>query len=499
MTLYSHTFHQIIWKIPMDLGTLTGSAAKLSDDQKSISIKGITSDSRVVEQGYLFAAIPGTQVDGARFIPSALEKGAVAILMTDECQVEVPDNIAVIHSSNPRHELAKFAAEFYSAQPETCIAVTGTNGKTSVASFVRQIWRGMGYHAASLGTIGLVTDDENVSSTHTTPEPVALHKMLAELKQQGVEHLALEASSHGLQQNRLDGVRIKAGAFTNISRDHLDYHDSFEDYFAQKMRLFSELLPDDAAAVIDVDSDGGKKALEICQKRGLNIIDVGEGADILKLKNITRDGHSQKLTVGYDDHEYSIQLPLVGYFQASNALVSAGLCLSQGAEPEAVFKQLEQIKGAKGRLEYVGKAKSGAAIFIDYAHTPDALETALLALKPYVENELICLFGCGGDRDKGKRPQMGKAAADYSDVVYVTDDNPRSESADQIRSEIMVAVPGASEIGDRAKAIRTAISNSKSGDVLLVAGKGHETGQIIGDQVIPFSDHDAVQDALKEE
>ncbi len=481
----------------MELGNLTQQDYELGEIDQAIQITGLTADSREVKPGFLFAAMPGVQFDGAKFIPSAVEKGAVAVLMSSGSDVQVPENVVILRSDNPRQALAKFASRFYQKQPEHCVAVTGTNGKTSVASFLRQIWRYMGYDAASLGTIGLVTKDENVVSSHTTPEPVALHRMLAGLVDDGITHLALEASSHGLQQCRLDGVRLKAGAFTNISRDHLDYHKTFEDYFAQKMRLFSELLPQEATAVIDMDSEGSDQVIKVCEERGLTLLGIGQQGNAIKLVETNRDGYAQVLKIIYQDQNYEVRLPLVGDFQASNALVAAGLCLSLGAEPTQVFTTLERLEGAKGRLEYIAQSPSGAAIFIDYAHTPDALENALKALRPYVDHKLIVLFGCGGDRDKGKRPQMGDVSHNHADIVYVVDDNPRSEDAAQIRKEILVGVPNAIEIGDRAEAIQRAVAQAVEGDVILVAGKGHETGQIIGDTVVPYSDHEAVHEALK--
>lgn len=483
----------------MKLHRLAGPEIELGERQAELDITGLTADSREVRPGYLFAALPGSVMDGTKFIPSALEKGASAILMADDREVVIPDGIAVIKVSNPRKFLAVFASRFYGKQPDVCVAVTGTNGKTSVASFVRQIWRGLGYQAASLGTIGLVTSSENVTSTHTTPEPVALHKMLSHLAEDGIDHLAVEASSHGLQQSRLDGVLLKAGAFTNISRDHLDYHKTFEDYFNQKKRLFSELLPDGAAAVIDMDAEGAKDIVDIASRRGLIIAGVGRKGDTIQLTDVVLDGYAQKLTLLYGGTEYKVHLPLVGDFQVSNALVAAALCLTQGDSPSCVFQQLEDLEGARGRLEFAGETAQGAPVFIDYAHTPDALENALTSLRPYVKNRLSVVFGCGGDRDKGKRPLMGQVADQQADMVYVTDDNPRGEDAAVIRAEVLEGASGAVEIGDRQSAIQRAVDDAVEGDVVLVAGKGHETGQIIKDKVIPFSDHDAVREAIRGE
>ncbi len=483
----------------MKLSRLAGPEIELDDGQAGVDIIGITADSREVKLGFLFAALPGSIMDGTKFIPSALEKGASAILMADDREAEIPEGIPVLRSSNPRKLLAVLASRFYGKQPEVCIAVTGTNGKTSVASFVRQIWRGLGYQAASLGTIGLVTSSENVTSTHTTPEPVALHKMLAEISEDGIDHLAVEASSHGLQQARLDGVQLNAGAFTNISRDHLDYHKTFEDYFNQKKRLFSELLPTGAAAVIDMDADGAQDIVDIATQRGLNVVGIGHNGDTIRLLDVELDGYTQKLTLLYGGSEYKVRLPLVGAFQVSNALVAAALCFSQGDSPGRVFEQLERLEGARGRLEFAGQTPKGAPVFIDYAHTPDALENALSSLRPYVKNKLLVVFGCGGDRDKGKRPLMGQVSIKQADTIYVTDDNPRGEEAQTIRAEILEGAPGAIEIGDRQSAIEQAVNDAVEGDVVLVAGKGHETGQIIKDKVIPFSDHDAVREAIRGE
>jgi len=334
---------------------------------------------------------------------------------------------------------------------------------------------------------------------HTTPDPIELHGILAALAEDGVTHLALEASSHGLQQRRVDGVAFAVGAFTNISRDHLDYHSSFEDYFEQKLRLFTELLPPGAAAVVNVDSKAGQRVAAIVGARGLKLVSVGRDGQTLRLVSAELDGFGQTLVVAHDGKQSTVRLPLVGAFQASNALVAAGLAIATGASAATVLPMLASLQGARGRLDIAGTATGGAPIFVDYAHTSDALAKALDALRPYVEHRLIVVFGCGGDRDKGKRPEMGKVAVAKADLAIVTDDNPRSENPAAIRSEILSAAPGAIEIGDRAAAIAAAIGKLERGDVLLVAGKGHETGQTIGTTVIPFSDHDAVTAALKQE
>ena len=476
----------------MTLGELLGPEAKLSAAVAALPITGIAADSRQVQPGYLFAALPGVNTDGARFAADAVARGAVAVLALDTMDVDVP----VIAVPDPRRTLALVAARFHGTQPEMTVAVTGTNGKTSVASFTRQLWSEAGHAAASLGTVGVVSPSGTKVLRHTTPDPIELHGLLAELGAEPVTHLALEASSHGLQQRRLDGVALKAGAFTNISRDHLDYHASFEDYFAQKLRLFTELLPPGATAVIDMDNAESARVADAARIRGLKVFTVGHAGEDLRLVSAEIEGFAQRLTIEHAGKTYTVRLPLVGEFQASNALVAAGLVMATGARAEEVLPRLEKLQGATGRLEVAGTAPSGAPIFIDYAHTPDALAKALDSLRPYAAQKLFVVFGCGGDRDRGKRPQMGKAAAEKSDVVIVTDDNPRSEDPAAIRDEILVAVPGGREIGDRAAAITEAIRMLREGDVLLVAGKGHETGQTIGTTVIPFSDHDAVAAAL---
>jgi UDP-N-acetylmuramoyl-L-alanyl-D-glutamate--2,6-diaminopimelate ligase len=482
----------------MTLGELFGLEAKLPEGLSRLPITGLAADSREVKPGYLFAALPGVKTDGTRFIAQALERGAAAILVPRGAK-RVTNSAAIIEDSDPRQRLALIAARFYGLQPKTAVAVTGTNGKTSVASFVRQLWAGQGFRAASLGTVGVVSPSGTEILKHTTPDPIELHGILAALAKEGVTHLALEASSHGLQQRRVDGVTFAAGAFTNISRDHLDYHASFEDYFAQKLRLFAELLPNDAVAVVDVDSEAGLRVAAVSEARGLRLLSVGRAGKSLRLVSAALDGFGQTLVIEHEGTRYEVRLPLVGAFQASNALVGAGLAMTTGASAATVLPMLASLQGARGRLDLAGTARGGAPIFIDYAHTPDALAKALDALRPYVENRLLVVFGCGGDRDKGKRPEMGAVATAKADLAIVTDDNPRSENPAAIRSQILGAAPGAIEIGDRALAIGEAISRLERGDVLLVAGKGHETGQTIGTTVIPFSDHDAVEAALKHE
>ncbi len=461
----------------------------------ALDITGLTEDSRKVGPGMLFAALPGTKADGLAFANDAVRRGAVAILVSSNANADAI-SLPVLRAAEPRRALALLAARFYGAQPKTIAAITGTNGKTSVAAFLRQIWTASGFEAASLGTVGIVTRKRKTPLAHTTPDPVSLHEHLAGLAREGVTHLALEASSHGLDQHRLDGVSIAAGAFTNITRDHLDYHAAFEDYLAAKLRLFRELLKQGTPAVIDADAPGAEAAQEAAAAAKLHIMTAGRKGAAINLKSAQRDGFKQRLCVLYSGREFKVELPLAGDFQISNALVAAGLAIGLGSPAGGVFEALSKLHGAKGRLEYTGETAQGAPVFVDYAHTPDALVKALQALRPYAAGRLHVVFGCGGDRDKGKRPEMGRAAAANADAVYVTDDNPRSEEPAAIRSAIVAAAPAAVEIASRAEAIAAAIGSLKKGDVLLVAGKGHETGQIAGDKVIPFSDHEAVAATL---
>jgi UDP-N-acetylmuramoyl-L-alanyl-D-glutamate--2,6-diaminopimelate ligase len=476
---------------------LSGLLSEAKGDARAaaLDIAGISSDSRKIKPGFLFVAIPGTKADGAQFVKAAAAAGAVAIVAEKKPDA-LPGNVAFIPVVNPRRALALAAAKFYPRQPATIAAVTGTSGKTSVAAFTRQIWEGLGHKAASVGTVGVVSPKGEVYGSLTTPDSVELHRTLDELAGEGVTHLAFEASSHGLDQHRLDGVRIAAGGFTNLSRDHLDYHPTLDDYLKAKLRLFTDLVRDGGAAVIAADHEYSDAVIAAAKKRGLKTLTVGAKGEAIKVESVRIDGFAQDVGVRYGGKPYSFHLPLVGAFQIENVLVAAGLAIATGSNPDAVFAQLKNLKGAKGRLELVG-TKNGAPIFVDYAHKPDALEKALAALRPYAKGKLTVVFGAGGDRDKGKRPEMGRIAAQNADRVIVTDDNPRSERPAAIRTAIMAAAPGAREIGDRAEAIRSAIAELKQGDVLLIAGKGHETGQIIGDRVLPFSDHDAVAAALQ--
>jgi UDP-N-acetylmuramoyl-L-alanyl-D-glutamate--2,6-diaminopimelate ligase len=459
-------------------------------------IAGITADSRKVEPGFVFAALSGAKADGARFVTQALERGAVAVLAGEAASIgELA--VPVLRAGEPRRALALLAARFFGAQPATIVAVTGTSGKTSVAAFTRQIWARLGSAAASIGTIGIVEPSGATYGSLTTPDPVDLARDLARLAARGVTHVALEASSHGLDQHRLDGVRVAAGAFTNLSRDHLDYHPTVSDYFDAKMHLFDRLLPTGAPAVVDVDTVEGGKAAERAAQAGCRVFTVGrDGAD-LRLVAVEPEAGLQHLTIEAAGATHRIALPLLGTFQVSNALVAAGLAIVTGTPAADALGALEGLVGAPGRLDRVGATPAGAPVFVDYAHKPDALEKALEAVRPYTSGRLVVVFGCGGDRDPGKRPIMGEIATRLADVVIVTDDNPRSEVPAEIRRQILAAAPGAIEIGDRARAIAEAVGLLTAGDLLVVAGKGHETGQIVGKTVLPFSDHDSVRSALE--
>ncbi len=477
----------------ISLKRLMNGDAVVPEGAGGIRIAGLTSDSRAVKPGYLFAALPGSSVDGAKFIPQAIAAGAVAVLAGGNAVVEGAVHIA---ARNPRQAFARAAARFCGRQPDLIAAVTGTSGKTSVASFVREIWTAMGFRAASIGTVGVVSPSGSVELEHTTPDPVNLHEAAARLKDDHVDHLAIEASSHGLDQYRLDGLRLSAGGFTNLSHDHLDYHPSAEAYFNAKMRLFEELLPAGAAAVINADSEHGREVARRCQTRGLDVLTVGRDGTALRIIEVQTEGFGQRLDTQVRGRRYRVLLPLVGGFQVSNALIAAGLVLGTGGDEPQVMHALESLKGARGRLELVARSRAGAPVFVDYAHKPDALENAIAALRPYTRNRLHVVLGCGGDRDRTKRPFMGAIATRLADAVYVTDDNPRTEDPAAIRAAILAEAPGAIEIGNRAEAIRAAVDALTEGDVLMVAGKGHEEGQKIGKTVLPFSDHDAVKAAI---
>ncbi|WP_227271434.1 UDP-N-acetylmuramoyl-L-alanyl-D-glutamate--2,6-diaminopimelate ligase [Roseobacter weihaiensis] len=459
---------------------------------RTAAVAGLAVDSREVREGFLFFALPGTKVHGGEFIQYALRMGAVAILTDAEGAQIAADALhkstaALVISEDPREALARTAALWFGAQPETMIAVTGTNGKTSVATFVRQIWALLGHKAINLGTTG-VEGDWQAPLAHTTPEPITLHRVLAEAVSHGITHAAMEASSHGLDQRRLDGVTLTAAGFTNFTQDHLDYHASFEDYFDAKAGLFARVLPEDAKAVINIDVDRGVDMAAIANARGCPVVSVGRDIGDMHLGNIQVDATGQTVCFKYLGKQHVRRLRLIGGFQAENVMLAAAIVIACGADPFDVFNTLEELTTVRGRMQLAATRENGAAVFVDYAHTPDAVATALQALRPHVLGRLIAIVGAGGDRDATKRPLMGQAAAENADLVIVTDDNPRSEDPAAIRAAVLLGVPDALEVGDRAEAILRGIDALGPGDALLIAGKGHETGQIIGDDILPFDD-----------
>ena len=455
-------------------------------------LSGLEVDSRRVAQGTLFAAMPGTVVHGASFIELALERGAVAVL-TDAQGAQLAGaavraaGAALVISEQPREALARAAALWSGAQPKTMIAVTGTNGKTSVSTFVRQIWIEMGLAAVNLGTTG-VEGAWAAPLAHTTPEPITLHRTLAQAAANGITHAAMEASSHGLDQRRLDGVTLTAAGFTNFTQDHLDYHETFEAYFDAKAALFARVLPEGGTAVINIDDPRGVDMLAIARARGCEVLTVGRDGGDLHLTAQRFDATGQDLRFEWRGKTYQKRLELIGGFQADNVLLAAGLVIACGSNAVDVFDTIPHLKTVRGRMQLAATRDNGAAVFVDYAHTPDAIATALAAMRPHVMGRLVAIVGAGGDRDTAKRPLMGQAAADHADMVFVTDDNPRSEDPATIRAAVMGGCPQATEVGDRAEAILRGIDVLEPGDALLIAGKGHETGQTIGDDVLPFDD-----------
>jgi UDP-N-acetylmuramyl-tripeptide synthetase len=462
----------------------------------AVPLAGMTADSRKVEAGHAFFAMPGTKADGAHFIPAAVAAGAILVVGAVERPADLDRTVHYLRVSDMRLALSKAAAFFYPLQPERIVAVTGTAGKTSVAEFTRQIFSACGRPAASLGTLGLIGPDGADYGALTTPDPITLHQTLHRLASTGITHLAMEASSHGLDQARLDGVKLAAAGFTNLGRDHLDYHATIEAYFAAKLKLFERVLPPGAPAVINFDGMRGAEAAVAAEMAGRHAMTVGRNGADITLLNVVPHGFGQEITYRHKGVDYTVHVPLMGTFQIENVLVAAGFALALGEAPGDVAGALGQLKGVPGRLERVG-AFNRAPVFVDYAHKPEALAYALEALRPFVSGKLHLVFGCGGDRDAGKRPIMGRIAAQKADVVIVTDDNPRSEAPALIRAEVLDGCPDAFEIGDRAEAIREAVIRLEPGDALLIAGKGHETGQIIGNEVYPFSDHDVARAAIE--
>jgi len=480
----------------MNIGDFRGILPVEDVGKSDSSVTAITSDSRQVVPGALFFAVTGSKADGAAYAADAVKRGASAVVAGRDAQIGA-DTANVLKVDDARRALALAAAKFYGRQPKTMVAVTGTSGKTSVASFTRQIWEQAGYAAASIGTTGVTAQGRNDYGSLTTPDPVALHKLLKELADSGVTHASMEASSHGLDQRRLDGVTLAAAGFTNLGRDHMDYHPTVEDYLNAKLRLFDTLLPQGAPAVIFADDPYSKPTIDAARAAGLEVMTVGRHGDFLALKRVEHERFRQRAEIEVEGLIYEIDLPLAGDFQIYNALVAAGLAIATGTNAAKALNALEKLKGASGRLELVGTAPNGAPAYVDYAHKPDALENVLASVRPFTTGRVIVVFGCGGDRDRGKRPIMGEIATRLADVTIVTDDNPRSEVPEDIRAAIMAAAPNAIEIGDRREAIRQAVSMLHAGDTLIVAGKGHEEGQTIGDKTYPFSDHEEVRKALK--
>ncbi|MHB1218960.1 MAG: UDP-N-acetylmuramoyl-L-alanyl-D-glutamate--2,6-diaminopimelate ligase [Alphaproteobacteria bacterium] len=462
----------------------------------ALDISGLAADSRAVRPGFLFAALAGTRTDGRAFIADARRRGAVALLARPEAAADA-EGMAFIADANPRRRLARMAALFHGAQPRTVAAVTGTNGKTSTVTFARQLWTALGRRAASLGTLGVSAPDLNLDEGLTTPDPIALHETLAKLAANGVDHAALEASSHGLDQFRLDGVRISLAAFTNLTRDHLDYHRDMATYRAAKLRLFAELVAPDGAAVLNADADGVEHFHAACAARPLRVLTYGERGADLRLEAVEARPDGQRIVLNAAGTRHDIFLPLVARFQAMNALCALGLVTAGGEDMNKAVAALPMLQGVPGRVQRVAVLPSGAGIYVDYAHTPDALETVLRALRPHATRRLAVVFGCGGDRDPGKRPLMGDVARRLADDVFVTDDNPRGENPAEIRRQILTACPDAKEFDSRADAIGAAVSALQAGDVLVVAGKGHERYQIIGDNVLPFDDASVTADAVR--
>lgn len=477
----------------IDSGTLTAPGVH------DLDVTGLTSNSRAVQQGYLFAALPGSRQDGRDYIGDAVSRGAAVVLApagTVLPQGTDPRRVFLVTDANPRQRLARLAARFYGEQPATAVAVTGTNGKTSTVEFTRQIWAQLGNTAASMGTLGVIAPGFEPGPSLTTPEQVELHRTLAALTRAGVGHLAVEASSHGLDQYRLDGVRITAAAFTSFGRDHLDYHGTEETYLAAKLRLFTSVLPADGCAVLNADMARFDEIAAACEAAQLDTCTYGRNGDDLRIDDLTPLADGQRLCLTIKGRTYDLKLPLIGAFQASNALAALGLVLACGGEMDAAVAAVSRLTGVAGRLQLAGRRKNGAAVYVDYAHTPDALEAVLTTTRPHVTGRLAVVFGAGGDRDAGKRPLMGAAAAAAADIAIVTDDNPRTEDPGDIRAAVLGGCPDAQNIGPRDAAIHAGVAALNAGDALVIAGKGHETGQIVGDTVLPFDDVAVAQSAI---
>ncbi|NTU76477.1 MAG: UDP-N-acetylmuramoyl-L-alanyl-D-glutamate--2,6-diaminopimelate ligase [Alphaproteobacteria bacterium] len=482
-----------------------GDNARLNGADRDIA--GLTADSRQVKAGYLFIAVPGTQQDGRAYIPEALAKGATALVVPEGASRDtIPSSVSVLTVPDVRLFLSQLAARYYPRQPAHIAAVTGTSGKTSTVQFTRELWALNGHKAASIGTLGLITPTDKRYGSLTTPDALTLHQLLDETAGQGITHLAMEASSHGLELHRLDQVHVKLAAFTNLSRDHLDYHENMANYFAAKKLLFSDVLASDGVAVLNADAPEFDALQSLCQTRGLRFLSFGKNGKDLRLTHYAPHPQGQIVRFSLHGQEHEILLPVIGEFQIWNSLCALALVIGDGEDPAKSVESLTRLSGVPGRLELIGKSAQGGTVFVDYAHKPAALEHVLAALRPHVAAhpgaQLHVIFGCGGNRDKGKRPLMGEIAQRLADAVIVTDDNPRREVPETIRKEILngcVAGPNLREIGDRGEAIKTGIAALRAGDVLVIAGKGHESGQIVGDQVLPFDDADVARHFLQKD
>lgn len=480
----------------MKLGDLAA-GLKLKLKNPDIDICGISSDSRAVDSGYLFAALDNGVDNGDKYIPNAIDKGAKVILCKDDSLRKKYPDITFIDAENPNKNFAQMVARFYAGQPENIAAVTGTNGKTSIADFVRQMIFASGENAASIGTLGLIKNNEPpVAYVNTTPGPITLHKDLQRLSQDGFNYLTIEASSHGICQYRVGGINIKVAGFTNLTQDHLDYHKTMENYYEAKKLLFTDIMEEGGVAVLNADIEVYGDLRKACKKAGHKVISYGHDGDDIQLLEEEPLANGQNLKISYFGKEKNIFIPLAGDFQAMNVLCALGMAGALTGKPDEMLNYVSTLKGAKGRLQYIGETEKGGAVYVDYAHTPDALENVISAMRSHTSGKLHILFGCGGDRDRTKRPIMGEIAQEMADVVYVSDDNPRTENADDIRKQVMAGCPRAYNIGDRERAIRFAMSQLEKGDVLIVAGKGHETGQYVNGKILPFNDEEVISKYL---
>jgi UDP-N-acetylmuramoyl-L-alanyl-D-glutamate--2,6-diaminopimelate ligase len=472
---------------------------RLQSGDGTVDVRDLAIDSRRLKAGALFAALPGSKLDGRDFVPAAVKAGASAILAPEGSRfADLPQGVAVLTAKEPRRALALIAARFFGTQPHCIAAVTGTGGKTSTVAFARQLWSLEGREAASIGTLGIISRKMNDPGSLTTPDPIALQRILAQLADNGVTHLAMEASSHGLDQHRLDGVKVTAAAFTNLSQDHLDYHSDMARYFEAKLRLFSDLLPEGGTAVVNMKLSEAPRVIETARKRRHRLITFGNGQADIRLQKQKPTPQGQLLELSLFGAHHVTEFPVAGGFQAENLLAALGLVIGSGSDANKIAGLIGRMVGVPGRIEHVADTPAGGAVYVDYAHKPGALEAVLTTLRPHAARQLVVVFGCGGDRDRGKRPMMGEIATHLADRVIVTDDNPRSEAPATIRSEILAKAPGAIEVGDRAEAIRVGMSELKAGDLLVIAGKGHETYQIVGDKTYPFDDAEVARQIAAE-